>query len=139
MGLLRGVKWPAETGYSALLSEIATARGSRSALGDRISVISNFASPNAGGVFTGKYYDNSFQGTASSTLAGVAGRIDLAPYYTSVPLTIDQIGVAVSTAVASAVGRVCIYSSDANGWPDSLLYYGSSDLDFSTTGYKNHP
>lgn len=111
-------------------------RGGAASLNDRLGCISNFASPNAGGVVTGQYYDNSFQGTASSTLAGAANRLDLAPYYTSVPLSIDQIGVAVSTAVAAATGKVVIYSADADGWPDVLLYE-SGDLDFSTTGYKS--
>lgn len=103
---------------------------------NRLSTISNFASPNAGGVVTGQYYDNSFQGAANATLAGAANRIDLAPYYTSVDLTIDQIGVAVSTAVASAQGKVVVYSADANGWADELLLE-TGVLDFGTTGYKS--
>lgn len=113
----------------------ADVRGGAANLNARLSTISNFASPNAGGVVVGQYYDNSFRGTASATLAGAANRIDLAPYYTSVPLTIDRIGVAVSTGVASALGKVVIYSADANGWPDELLYE-SGNLDFSTTGMK---
>lgn len=119
---------------SALITAIKADVDSKAA-DARVDVVSNFASPNAGGVVTGQYYDNSFHGTASSTLAGAAGRLDLAPYYTSVPLTIDLIGIAVSTAVASAQAKVVIYSSDANGWPDALLYE-SGALDCGTTGYK---
>lgn len=111
-------------------------KGGADSLAERLATISNFASPNAGGVITGQYYDNSFQGTNSSTLAGVANRIDLAPYYTSVTLNIDQIGLAVSTAVASAQGKVVIYEAGADGWPDTLLFE-SGALDFSSTGYKS--
>lgn len=119
-----GIKWVSENAYTAL--------------SDRISIISNFASPNAGGIFTGNYYDNSFQGTAASNLAGVANRLDMAPYYTSVTFSIDRIGVTVNTAVAGATGRVVIYSNSSSGWPDQLLYYGSSDLSFAATGYVSH-
>lgn len=122
----------------ALAAEIAGARGDRSALALRLATISNFASPNAGGVIVGQYYDNAFQGTAATTLAGAANRVDMAPFYTSVPLRIDQLGVAVSTAVASALGRCFIYGSDADGWPDDLLYEGDSNLDFGGTGYRSH-
>jgi hypothetical protein len=118
--------------------ELANARGSRDTLGERIATISNFASPNAGGFVVGRYYDNAFHGAAASTLAGAAGRIDLAPFYTSIPLRINQIGVAVSTPVAAAQGKCLIYSSDANGWPDALEFVGGSALDFATTGYKSH-
>lgn len=110
-------------------------RGGATNLNTRLNTISNFASPNAGGVVSGQYYDNSFQGSASGTLAAAANRIDLAPYYTSVSLPIDRIGVAVSTAVAASLAKVVIYSSDASGWPDILLYE-SADLDCSTTGMK---
>lgn len=123
---------------AALRGEVEAARGDRSQLGLRISTIANFASPNAGGIVTGNFYDNSFHGGGSATLAGVANRLDLAPFFTSVPLRIDQIGVAVSTAVAGALGRVCIYTANADGWPDELVFEGASNLDFSTTGYKAH-
>ena len=121
-----------------LLAELIDARGNRSSLDLRISTISNFASPNGGGVVIGQYYDNSFQGTAGVTLAGAANRIELAPYYTSTRLRIDQIGVAVSTQGAGVLGRVVIYGSDSDGWPNALLYEGDSDLDFGSTGYKSH-
>lgn len=112
----------------------ADVRGGAASLNARLGCISNFASPNAGGVVSGQYYDNSFQGTASSTLAGAANRIDLAPYYTSVQLPIDQIGCSVSTAVAGALFKIVIYSADSNGWPDALLYE-STDLSGAATGY----
>jgi hypothetical protein len=126
------------TQVADIRDEVITARGDRANLNNRISTISNFASPNAGGVIVGQYYDNAFHSAGSATLAGAAGRLDLLPFYTSVPLRIDELGVSVSTAVTSALGRCCIYSSDADGWPDQLLYEGGSNLDFGTTGFKAH-
>lgn len=110
-------------------------KGGANSLNDRLNTISNFASPNAGGTTTGQFYDNSFQGSASGALAGAANRIDLAPYYTSSTLAIDQLGVTVSTLIASAKGKVVVYGSGSNQWPDTLLYE-TGDLDFSSTGYK---
>lgn len=124
--------------YDALKAEVETARGDRPNLNNRISTISNFASPNAGGIVVGNYYDNSFQGTASGTLAGAANRVVMAPFYTSERLRIDQLGIAISTAVASSSLKCFIYGSDASGWPDALLYEGSADLSGATTGYKSH-
>lgn len=119
----------------AIVAEIEAARGSAPNLNARISTISNFASPNAGGVVVGQYYDNCFQGASTQTSAGAANRIELAPYFTSVNLPIDRIGVACTTAVAGALCKVVIYSADANGWPDALLYE-TGNLDCSTTGMK---
>ncbi len=63
------------------------------------------------GRISGQYCDNSFHGLASSTLAGAAGRIDLAPFFVAEDLSVDQIGVAVSTAVAGALGKVVVYNT----------------------------
>lgn len=92
----------------------------------RVDVVSNFVSPNAGGVVVGQYYDNCFQGSAAGTLAGAANRIDLAPYYTSVNLPIDRIGCGVSTAVAASLFKIVIYESGTDGWPSNLLYESAS-------------
>ena len=100
----------------------------------RVDVISNFASPNAGGFVVGQFYDNSFRGAASSTLAGAANRMDLAPFYASAPLKIDQIGAAVSTAVTGALFKIVIYSAGQDGWPDQLLLE-TADISAAVTGY----
>jgi hypothetical protein len=127
-----------ESAIQTIVDEVIAARGDRSALGLRISTISNFASPNAGGNVAGRFYDQAFHSAAATTIGGVANRIWLSPFYTSQPLTVDQIGIAVTTAIAAALGKCLIYSSDANGWPDALVFSGTPDLDFSTTGYKAH-
>lgn len=130
---------PGDTALAeALTAEIAEARGDRSSLNLRISTISNFASPNAGGIIPGQYYDNAFQGTGSATAAGSANRVEMAPFYTSQTLRIDQIGVAVSTASAGAFMKCFIYESGADGWPNELLYEGDTNLDVGTTGFKFH-
>jgi hypothetical protein len=117
---------------------VIDARGGRPVLNDRITTISNFASPNVGSYISGQYYDAAFTGGSSSLLTGVAGQLDLGPFYTSQAFTTDQVGVSVTTTAAGGFGRVAVYGSDANGWPSDLLYYGAEDLDMSSTGYKFH-
>lgn len=112
----------------------ADLRGGAASTEDRLTCISNFVSPSLGFV-TGRFYDNSFHGSNTSTTANSTNRIDLAPFYVGTSLTIDQIGVAVATAVAASSVRLLIYSTGSNGWPDNKLYE-SADVDTSATGYK---
>lgn len=100
----------------------------------RLAVISNFVAPNAGAYVSGNYYDNAFQGSASGTLAGVADRMDLAPFYSSATVAINQLGVSVSALVSGAQVKVVIYDSDANGWPNTLLHETVA-LSAAATGY----
>jgi hypothetical protein len=109
-------------------------RGGALSTKERINTISNFASPNAGGVISGQFYDNSFHGGASGTLASRANGFDLAPYYTSTPITIDTIGCSVSTGSASSLFKIVIYSSSINGFPENLLYE-SGDLSSAAAGF----
>lgn len=85
---------------------------------------------------TGEYYDQSFGTNTAQTIVGVANRLALYPYLVPADFAIDLIGVAVSTAVASATIKIVIYDVDASGLPSELLYEGG-DLDCSTTGYKS--
>jgi len=121
----------------ALRDEIIAARGDRSLLGERIGTISNFASPNAGGIVVGRYYDNAFHSANNAANTGSANRVIMGPFYTSAPMRIDQIGVTVHTNNTSS-GRCFIYGSGDDGWPDDLLFEGETDLAFNTTGYKSH-
>jgi hypothetical protein len=86
------------------------------------------------GLVSGRFYDGGLYASMSS-IAGAANRIDLYPVVWPEELTISQIGVAVSTAVASALAKVVVYSSDAAGKPAALLYE-SANLDCATTGFK---
>lgn len=74
-------------------------------------------------------------GAATATQAGVADRMDVFPWLCPTDLAIDQVAINVTTAVASAAGKVVIYASDANGRPDALIAETGS-LDLSSTGPK---
>jgi len=121
-----------------LKDEIIAARGDRSSLTQRIGTISNFASPNAGGVLVGNYYDNGFQGANHTTIGSAPGRLELAPFFTSSPLRIDRLGVSVSGAGAGTTLRCVIYGCGDDGWPDSPLLVPVDELDCSSTGFKEH-
>ena len=120
-------------------AEVVAARGSRSALNLRISTISNFASPNAGGVIPGRYYDNAFHAGTSSTLVIGANLVHMAPFFTSQVMRLDQLGAAVSTPQAGGGFKCFIYDSDADGWPDQLIHLGASDLPTDVNAYVFHP
>ena len=124
--------------YDALVAEVETARGDAANLNEIITTVAEAASPNTGGIVVNNYYDNSPHGGAPTTLAGAANRVEMAPFFVAERMRIDQLGVAISAAVASSTLKCFIYSSTASGWPDALLYEGSGNLDGSTTGYKSH-
>jgi hypothetical protein len=103
-----------------------------------LGIIGNFASPNAGGYVVGRYYDNSFHAVNSVAIAGAANRAEMSPFFVSESLTIDQLGVSVSTAVAGSLLRCFIYGSNSQGWPDQLLYEGNNDLSGAAVAYVAH-
>ena len=83
---------------------------------------------------SGSYFDQAINAVAKSTIAAAANRIDLIPFVPGVAVTLQTIGIEVSTAVASAQARVGVYA-DVGGLPDALL--ADSDLlDCSATGVK---
>lgn len=75
-------------------------------------------------------------GGSTTTLAGAASRLDIFPYIPRANLTLDRVATIVTTAVASALGAVVIYSADALGRPADLILE-TGDLDYSTTGTKS--
>lgn len=81
----------------------------------------------------GEFVGNILTGTLT-TQASAAGRQDIAPFVSAVALTIDQIGMSVSTASA---GSACglIFDADASGRPTTLLAQGA-DIDTGTTGTR---
>ncbi|MER2558740.1 MAG: hypothetical protein ABTQ93_14865 [Candidatus Competibacter denitrificans] len=87
----------------------------------------------------GAYIDQSLTGSAHTTLAGVAGRIDLTPVCFPKNTPVDRLGVNVVGAASGALGRVVIYSSDVlNGTPTNRVFYGAADLLLGTAGVKEH-
>ena len=114
---------------ATLQTEIAEARS-------QLAAVATFASPNAGGIVPGRYYDNATGSTNSSLYTGTANRVDMVAFITSVPLTVDQIGFAIATPGSGAYGRAFIYSSGADGWPESLMYESNSDLDLNSGTFQ---
>ena len=74
-------------------------------------------------------------GTTTGTLIGVANRIDMFPFIPKADVTVDQIAVSVTTAVAAAQGKTVVYASNGSGQPTARLFE-SAALDFSTVGFK---
>jgi hypothetical protein len=124
--------------FTALQGEVATARGSRSALDNRIEAISRYSSPCAADLPTGEVLDNSRVSTAPTTIAGTANAIRLAPFITSRPFTATAIGGRVTTAAAAGQTRFLVYGSDAGGWPGPKLFEGDEDLSSAAVGAVFH-
>jgi hypothetical protein len=74
-------------------------------------------------------------GAATGTLAGVANQFDLFPFSPRADVTLDRLAINCTGAVASALAKIAVYASDANGRPDQRLTE-TGDLDCSTTGPK---
>jgi hypothetical protein len=109
--------------------------GSKFVRSQNATTIAFFASARAAGIVVGNYYDNSVHGVASTvTLASVANRIHLTPFFTATKLRIDQLGIIVTTAAAGAA-RAVIYDSNSNGWPNNLLLTVNQG-DTGTTGWR---
>jgi hypothetical protein len=74
-------------------------------------------------------------GAATGMVAGVANQFDLFPFSPRADVTLDRLGINCTGAVASALAKIAVYSSDANGRPDQRLTE-TGDLDCSTIGAK---
>ena len=114
---------------NTIQTEIAEARS-------QLAAVATFASPNAGGIVPGRYYDNATGSTNTSLYTGTANRVDMVTFITSVPLTVDQIGFSIATPGSGAYARAFIYSSGADGWPESLMYESNSDLDLNSGTFQ---
>jgi hypothetical protein len=69
----------------------------------------------------GEFIGNGLNATALGTQIQVANRTVLAPWVPGYDVTIDQLGVSVSTGVAATNVKAIIYASDANGRPDAVI------------------
>lgn len=74
-------------------------------------------------------------GTATTTAAGVAGRMDIFPFLPRGEVVLTGIAANCTTAVAAALGKFVIYEADANGRPAELLLE-TATVDLSATGVK---
>lgn len=87
-----------------------------------------------GSRIAGRYYPLGGAGnaTAFGTIAGVANRAHLAPWYCTQNFSPDYLGVQVTTGVAAATCKVLVYACDTAGWPGAQLYV-SAALNCATT------
>lgn len=83
----------------------------------------------ASGVFISNWTNASALGTAAQT----ANRHILSPFIPAYDLTIDMVGVSVSTLLAGANCKVTIFDTDADGRPSTLLRE-SGNLSAAATG-----
>jgi hypothetical protein len=90
--------------------------------------------PNAGGYVTANFYDQSRGTAAASTLAAAANRLDVMPFTVWKDLTIDQIGIAVSTGAAGNANIVIYESNPTTGWPTNRIYV-SGNLSTAAIAY----
>lgn len=104
-------------------------------LADKINHTAHYATPNIGKFVAGEYYDQGLHANAPSTLAGAANRMELSPFMSAADLSIDRIGVSVSTGVASATAKLVIYNADSDGMPDTVAWEGASNLDCSSAAF----
>lgn len=96
-------------------------RGGAADTNSRITVISTFASPNAGSFISGEPFDNAFHANNTTVRSGVTNDAELVDFFVPENVDIDQIGVSVSTGAASSEMKIMIYASGTDGWPDALL------------------
>lgn len=74
-------------------------------------------------------------GATTGTLIGAVGRMELFPWLARETITIQSFVVNVTTAVASALGKIVIYAADSNGRPAAKLHE-TGTIDLGTTGNK---
>lgn len=74
-------------------------------------------------------------GSSVSTQAGGAGRIDLFPFTARADTVVTGVAINVTTLVASALAKVVVYDSDANGRPNALVIE-TADMDCGTAGVR---
>lgn len=86
----------------------------------------------------GTYLDNTTNPGNLSTFSLVAANYYLTPFIPKHSITVDEIGVAVSTASASGFVRSGIYDSDpVTKMPKNVLFEGAG-ISASTVGFKGH-
>jgi len=73
--------------------------------------------------------------TNVQTLVLTLNELRACPLPVGKAVTLDRIGLEVTTAVATAVVRLGIYADDGNGYPGALVL-DAGTIDASTTGFK---
>lgn len=83
----------------------------------------------------GLFIPNAADASALGTQVQVANRTVIAPFVPAYDMTIDQLGVSISTLLGSNNAKVVIYASDANGRPSTVLRE-TANIDTTTAGTK---
>jgi hypothetical protein len=83
----------------------------------------------------GEFIGNGMDATAFGTQAQVANRTVIGLFKPAYSVTIDQLGVSVSTFVASATVKCVIYAADSNGRPTTILRE-TATIDAGSNGTK---
>lgn len=123
----------AEVYTKAQIDEIAAI------IGDRIKANRGFpGSPHAmePGLAAGEYITAALNGLAPGTGPTAAGRLEFMPFRPGKTITVDNMVIDVTTAVAASQARIGIYSSLASGLPGALLTGQGTLLDCASTGSK---
>lgn len=84
---------------------------------------------------TGLFIGNGSDLGALGTQAQVANRTVIAPFTPARDVTIDQLGVSISTLIAGALFKAIIYASDADGRPSTVIRE-TANIDAGSTGTK---
>lgn len=87
-------------------------------------------------VIAGAYTNAAVNAGALTTLAMAANRLDFIPFVPMRNVTVSELAVEVTTAVASSQARVGIYDSTAGGLPGNLLTGQGTALDGAAVGAK---
>lgn len=81
----------------------------------------------------GVYVANGINGSALGTVAQAANRVTISPFIPSFDMTIDQVAISVSTALAASNAKVVIYNSNADNQPSTVLTE-SADISCAVAG-----
>jgi hypothetical protein len=84
----------------------------------------------------GQFVANSANATALSTAAQVANRMVIAPFVAAYTMNIDQLGVSISTLLASSFAKCVVYAADSTTGRPTTVLRETGDIDCSTTGTK---
>jgi len=81
---------------------------------------------------TGNYFDIGVGSTTRGNVTGVADRVVVAPFIAPKTIAVDRAAIDVTTNVAGADARICIYDGDGTGGVPNTRLYDSAELDCST-------
>ena len=90
-------------------------------------------SPNFGFYLPGLYYDAAFMGALiATTYTAIADRVDVAPFFVTQDLAVNEFTIGVVTGVAATNSRVVIYEAGDDFKPN-LKVYESANLSTATS------